>query len=572
MKDRTLQRKLRNFSETGSPGDRINFLELDTPLLDQDIRRLTEIKDARKLHHQRTLETWYGTLSSPIRRPTAIPEHTRTAQKYFWSGIAGITAEGLLTAYIFGRMGMSAWWAIIVAVLIGLFVETIISFSLKNVDRPRETLRRIKHWIMVPSATVFFFSFILLLLARTIKGDLAVLLLPAFNVSLWTITIGLLGVVGACLAASEVWAWSKRDERGYDKLEKEETKTMAVRDKFNRELSALRSAMKTSVTTTAQRFSSATIAGAPVGGSGRTNGRRFPLKNAIPVVLLALVPFLHACTSEPSKASTQQPAATRTSLVQIGESDFDIYVDASLSVEDSALEGYVRDLIAQLPAVVERWKVLKVSVYTFGEDGWNCSLTYSRELPGLPLSTSPKVDKGEVGALLPNIAESIDENEMNQREQKDRQVRRQYLDELKIALSGLTEKAFLPIPRSAEPRCTDLNGLFHRVATSSTSRPRLVLLLTDGEERCKRNLLRVAAPANLTAMLIALLPEKLEEQKVRKLSFEHFEERKAQIAAAIPWARIVPFFDHDYDAAFSEALTRMLDRSEGRLATTSAPK
>jgi hypothetical protein len=85
----------------------------------------------------------------------------------------------------------------------------------------------------------------------------------------------------------------------------------------------------------------------------------------------------------------------------------------------------------------------------------------------------------------------------------------------------------------------------------------LQIVATDGGENYTTQLQPVQVPTGRVALVVVLIPESPTEQKVRTLGYQQFEQRKARIIAAVPWAEVIPYFDTDYNLAFEKALARL---------------
>ena len=162
----------------------------------------------------------------------------------------------------------------------------------------------------------------------------------------------------------------------------------------------------------------------------------------------------------------------------------------------------------------------------------------------------------------------------SQRAEEEAATRRKYHQEVEQALSTIDNSALLPPADFPEPRCTDLNGLLRRIAETVGPKPSLVAMITDGADDCSPPLKPVPPPKSDLSLVIILVPEKPKLRAVshpkpgkmqhaqqpvprqiepEELGHRQFETRKKQLANAIPWAIVVPYFQEDLSQAFAEA-------------------
>ena len=559
MRGNELKKIQRNLEEAGAPDKQTKILEFVIPTLEQDILRLSEIKKTRKLVFNQKLEIWWSKTVEKDIRPFAIREAVRTGNVYLWSAIACLVFETVIAAVIFWGMGASPWFGLLFAVVAGLILEGVVSLGLNRLDRPKETLRKIRHWVLAPAAILFGISFVLLLLARTVTGEIAVQLLPAFNTSLWTITIGLIGMAGAFLAAREVLVWSQRDEEEFNTLELEETRTKAFRDTSLSHFLTLTTRM--SVNSKIEFTEEETVTSS-TNGSGSSTGASagtFGTFQAIALMLLILPWFTTSCSGIPQnrtneavgRQNTIQPlVAGVTSHV---ESDLEIYIDTSASPDAEATSELSQQLHLGLPRMIDRYNVTHVAVYSFNKDAWKASRIFFRELPSRSRPATNETKAGEI-AVLPNISSAVNEHDNELKRQQSEEMENSRRQQISTLLSDLQPSTLLP--QRAEARsCTDVNGLFQRIALSNRKRNRLVIVVTDGHETCASGLESSAPTGNLSLMII-LVPEK--PLINRHTFYQQFKTRKSQIVSTLPNATVVPYFEvvDDYDFPFEQPISK----------------
>jgi hypothetical protein len=247
--------------------ERKRSIEAQISSLESSIRQLGTALAARRLMFWRKLETWWGVAVAPDAVPFTIPEDRRAGRQYRGSGLACVGIEGLAAAWIFSRLQLPLWYGALVAVLSAALLHGATLLVFRAVERPKEELGRIRDYLLKPALYVFAASFVILLLARTAQGELAVYLLPVVGVSLWTLTIGLVTLAGALFASAHIVTWSSHDEQEYRELTSELDKTNKFRDELVDELVEIVTALPLQLPTGAQSTQSN-----PASGPGPTPG------------------------------------------------------------------------------------------------------------------------------------------------------------------------------------------------------------------------------------------------------------------------------------------------------------
>jgi hypothetical protein len=203
-------------------------------------------------------------------------------------------------------------------------------------------------------------------------------------------------------------------------------------------------------------------------------------------------------------------------------------------------------LIAESTNLVDRHNIDTFAASRFGEDGWSPENIFSVDF--LPLAEETK---SEAGQIFGSIKKARSERNKEQR-------RNQITDNLAKVLP----ETLLP-PAGAKPaRCTDLNGLFKRIATSNKNGLHIYVVATDGHESCTKALKPINDPTTSVALVIALLPEK-SQGSVRTMKYEQFEQRVADLSKVVPWAVIIPPFG-DLSAAVDEAVEKTKEQKKAK--------
>lgn len=169
---------------------------------------------------------WTGQPADFLTQPVTISADHQDAKKMNYYALAGLIFEIFLSIWVFQvTLGLS--WEIGggVAILLALFVHILIFAVFRRTERPRESYRKIKKYVLFPTLFIFIPSLAILLLVRTISGPLALTLSPLFGIALWSTTISLLGLVGALFSLAHLLNWSWRDAKEYEVMASENIQT-----------------------------------------------------------------------------------------------------------------------------------------------------------------------------------------------------------------------------------------------------------------------------------------------------------------------------------------------------------
>lgn len=202
--------------------------------MEEQLRFLLE-QFKRKFNH------WMMQDPENLNRPVVISQDRQEAKKTRLFAWAGLLIEILLSIWIFvTTLGISWFLGAIIAILLSVFVHVLILTLFRNQERPRETLRKIKKIVFIPSLLIFVISMSITLFVRTVSGPLALLLAPFFGILLWGSTISLIALVGSLFSIAHLFDWSYRDFKEYVQLEKEKiitdtflSKVLQEQDKLN---------------------------------------------------------------------------------------------------------------------------------------------------------------------------------------------------------------------------------------------------------------------------------------------------------------------------------------------------
>ncbi|MBS1807439.1 MAG: hypothetical protein JST84_04530 [Acidobacteria bacterium] len=219
--------------------------------------------------------------------------------------------------------------------------------------------------------------------------------------------------------------------------------------------------------------------------------------------------------------------------------DLQVYVDWSISAEDESLKSFAELFLSNLPQIVEQQGVVNITVFQFGSDGWNapkiCTIDNFPAL--LPVSV------GEAGEFIGRLKDA-----------KQDEMMKQYRAQVRERLLGINAANLVPPENIPEPSCTDLNGVFKRIAEAHSERRQQFVVITDGHGSCDERLFPVKAPSAPVTLIVVLLPEK-SRRKANQPKYRQFEQRSDEIKQSISWAIVVPHFT-DITSVLKESLVK----------------
>lgn len=217
MNGHKIEKSQRQVDEIGKPLDKWRHIQRVVKILEGDINRLEQQLKAQRALFCEEYAAWVGVFDAFCEIPFSIPEDHRAATRYRISAVSAIAFESALAAWLSQGMGLPWWTGALLAFLTAGILHGALLLTFRKAEKPRETLGKLRRVLLRPSLFVFFISLVILLLVRSVSGELAVTLLPLFGVSLWTTTIALLIAASTLLAAADVTDWSWKEAKEYEK-------------------------------------------------------------------------------------------------------------------------------------------------------------------------------------------------------------------------------------------------------------------------------------------------------------------------------------------------------------------
>jgi hypothetical protein len=509
MRHTEIRKARTNLEDAGTPADRHALRTALTDQLRGDLMLHVARLRALEADHRRFLSSW-TTEHVPVGTiPTRLPEDVHARRRYLVGGLVALTAEALLAAWIFALRGIFPLFGILAAVCITLVFDRALELLLiaKN-PRPKEALRTVKRWLVLPAFLTFVLAAAFLALARYVEGGLALLLLPLFTGALWAATMALLLLAAALFCAAHLYGTTLRQEEEYAALDREARHNLAFLRELEREEHVV------DVMTVS-----------PDGDGRGSAGSSFHSSRGIHAALLLLAALGSLGGCRPVQGS----AGIETATLRSESARCDVVLDLSGSVV--GLDRAWTHVRAELPAIISAAHCGELTVSGFDVDGWALRpLTRTLWLP-VP-GTAQGARLGEWGAFS------------NVREAAQAEGRRKFVTALADSLRALDSIA---VPESiAEAKGSDVVGVLQRFAALRDREPRLVLLVTDLADSRYRTFPPIPAPAGPVRLVVLLAPATPKDAKLtmgRELSgAEQYVNRTEQLRRVAPWITVVPYF------------------------------
>lgn len=200
----------------------------------------------------------------------------------------------------------------------------------------------------------------------------------------------------------------------------------------------------------------------------------------------------------------------------------EISVDTTGSIPKEELERGAEAVIAALGEVADTQCLTRVEVIPFSDDGLSARATMAFELPPRPADSGPPT--GEISWMRGTISRHEKEREQQLarwREERDEAIGRAAA-EIRSFVSALDQRS---------DTCTSVTGVLHQIARSK--RPRLAILLTDGDETCT-NEARVPEPMDGSVVVMLITPP----EKRSGSMVDYLLATEQEVASIAPWIRI----------------------------------
>src|SRR5437867_3133488 len=230
-----IEKARRRLRHAGTLEDRAQCRQSMIARLRDDIEVLGHRKEAIQNDFRKRLATW-ETRSLPEPPPVlANPSDTHDARLYRLTGWIALLCETGLAAWIFMRLGVSAWIGALAAFGITFTLHGVFLYVFEDEERPKETAYRIKQYAAIPAVIGFVIAVAGGALARYVTGRMAYMLLPLFSFSLWLGTLSLIVLAASLFTIAHLRGWAKRHENEYWQLDGDSRASKAFLDQLEAE-------------------------------------------------------------------------------------------------------------------------------------------------------------------------------------------------------------------------------------------------------------------------------------------------------------------------------------------------
>lgn len=505
-----------NLVSFGHPDSRLAYAHKVLALLLSHLRWLSHSLTRQRADFRRTLEAWEARYITEELAPYAVQHDVDQGRKIRLYAWIAVLAELGMSFFMALSFGVPVLFALGLAVVATYVTKAMLMALWSNRLQPQETICRLRRFIIAPFGLLTFASLAVLLLASRGTGGLLLLLAGLLNISLFGVSFGLLFLAAGLLCYADVLLWSQRAERKYQQTYQELSNTNEVYELVQRVI---------------RELTPPVVAPAPLAAAthqpnfvAQTSGpirQAKPLMRVVAPLLLTAAIFNSACDGASSKLTLPTAESVSAATPTAAETEMQVFVDGSFSNQPQMLADAVQQLLRELPGIVERHRVNHFAAYLFGQDGWAATKTVALDLPKLET-----VRHSEAGDILPQL----------QAAEKTRLLEA-HREALREHLQRLTPVQLLPDQNAVEPPCTDLNGVFARLAGQHQSARRLVVIITDGHESCAAALRPVKLPSQTTVVIVLL------GEDARNLNGQPqyilIDARRQQLQQAVPQATIL---------------------------------
>ncbi|HYR88497.1 MAG TPA: hypothetical protein VE422_30740 [Terriglobia bacterium] len=524
-----IEKGRRRLRHAGTVADRAHFRQSTIARLSNDIEVIGQRKAAIKNDFRERSEKW-ETRAKPEHAPiVANPGDAQDSRLYRMTAWIALLCETGLAAWIFMRLGVSAWIGALTALGITFTLHGVFLYVFEDEERPKETVYRIKHYAATPAIIGFVIAVAGGALARYVTGDLAYMLLPLFSFSLWLGTLSLIILAASLFTIAHLRGWARRHEKEYQKLDTAERGCTAFLKELEEEEQKASDPAQHEKPTPA-----------PSGAASRN------IHNIGAMLLFAaLILSNSGCVGTPSNAASDQASAIAVSLEAMDHTaDLHVFIDWSGSCTRPALDEAWATVESELPEIVEQHRIGKLTIWSFDQDGWCPNRLLEARLPSTMVAGRAKLDGGEWESFA-NIRDAVREHEVRESKKRQEIVQSRYHRELQQALLPIESASILPDMSHETPQ-SDIVGLFERISAMHDRRAQYVIVLTDMAETRRKVWPKLATPKGDLRVLVLAVPAEPNDALLtlgKPLSGpEQFEVRQRQLGEMAPWVSSAPYF------------------------------
>ena len=499
--------------------------------LAKDVEMLAQHMATVRADYRRKLERW-RTQEVPENIPVcALPSDMHDSRLYRVTGVFALLCEMALAAWIFQWLGVGWWMGVATALGITLTLHGIFLHVFDNPERPKDAIYRLRTRVSLPAIFGFLVALAVGVLARYVRGSLAVMLLPAFSFALWLGTLSLVILAASLFTVAHIQGWSARHEKQYRELDHEERVSSAFLDELRAEEKR----------TEADVEHPPLAAGAASTFSSTVGGRAMGFLFA-GMLALALISGSGCATA------VQSPSAPDTAVIaDTSAAAMHAFVDTSGSCVRPALAEAWNTVKRELPEIVEQHGITQLGIWQFDEDGWSPRRLREIPLPAKQVAARLQVP-GTEWASFANIRDAVHEAEEQESRRQAVEAQQHYRAGIASALGSLDREPVLPEAKHETAR-TDIVGLLRRMSQTSEQGPQYVLILTDLADTQHRTFPKLAPPQGKVRVLVLLVPAQPKDARMtlgKPLAGpEQFDIRARQLREAAPWITVAPYFAHN---------------------------
>lgn len=495
--------------------------------------------------------------------PHEIHEQTHLAHVCKIGGWSAILVEFAFATYFVAAAltsyGLALPIAILIALAVSAFVTTTlvllihagIMFVAKRFGNPHESRERVRKWFVWPALLFGALGILSYFAIQRLDVETLLALLPILFALKFAGMVAFVVLGAGLLAGAEFLLWSRGQSANYHKLLRERQRVDAKRSEWQHELDQVRTE---SVNAADDAKSTGAILPAHEGGSNGQASTALATKRVATVAVTLIAAVAIFGSSSCTKPATAKAEVTETKERVV----LNFVVDASGDPEGGGIANVAafqqagRNIRNNAPAIVAEQKVTDVRVFWFGNNGWSAEERLNLRLPPRMRVVADHRDLGEIGKLRRDADQESKRQDDNAVARTTEQIQIQYQAEVEKTLAALSPEVLIP-GANIQSRCTDINGMLARFASTQGSADRqLAIIATDGRQNCRgnRQITPLLQPGKNVAVVIILVPGTPSDGR------EDFELRQKQFEAACAFCVVIPHWSEELDQAMAQAVKR----------------
>jgi hypothetical protein len=228
---------------------------------------------------------------------------------------------------------------------------------------------------------------------------------------------------------------------------------------------------------------------------------------------------------------------------------FNIVSDDSGICNKIAYKEAARNLIKAMPKIVKKHKIGNVAFYQFNDNARNARLTKDLAFPAsIKYELLPVEAKSELEKIRPDVVRKKESERQKALLSVNGDAENENEKRIDDVLKPVSAEEMVPLGESDK---TDLNGALIRFGQPSSANQEISAFLSDGHQNLDtREIASITPSKNNVAIVFILIPES------DSSDIADYEETKARIQRACPWAIVVPHYQKDLDKIVDEAVRK----------------